>query len=203
MSEQYFAKKPTSESRPRTFQTEIVGVKCTFTTDQGVFSKNEFDDGTRILLEALPALSGRVLDLGCGWGAVGVTLGKKYPQAHFIMADINERAVTLSKLNMKENGVNNADVVESDAFSNVTGTFDFIITNPPIRAGKAVIYGMFDEAKKRLNPNGRLYIVIRKQQGAPSALKHLEETYPFAKVISREKGFWVIECTNEEREEKI
>lgn len=200
-TEQYFTSSPASESRPARFETEILGLKIGFTTDAGVFSKGEIDEGTRILLEALPGITGRALDLGCGWGAVGVTLSKKYPDAHFVMADVNERALALSRKNLADNGVKNAEVISSDAYESVSGTFDFIITNPPIRAGKAVIYGMFDGAKERLLPGGRLYIVIRKQQGAPSALKHLEEIYPTARMIAREKGFWVIECANEKTEE--
>lgn len=194
MSEQYFAKKPGCESRPVTFETECVGVRASFETDAGVFSKGELDEGTRVLLEALPPLHGRALDLGCGWGAMGVLLGKKYPDVSLLMADVNERAVALAAKNLARNGVKNARAVESDVYENVDGTFDFIVTNPPIRAGKAVIYSMFDGARDRLSPGGRLYVVIRKQQGAPSALRHMQELYASARVIAREKGFWVIEC---------
>ena len=162
MSEQYFAKKPGCESRPVAFETECVGVRASFETDAGVFSKGELDEGTRVLLEALPPLHGRALDLGAK--------------------------------NLARNGVKNARAVESDVYENVDGTFDFIVTNPPIRAGKAVIYSMFDGARDRLSPGGRLYVVIRKQQGAPSALRHMQELYASARVIAREKGFWVIEC---------
>ena len=200
MSEHYFSAAPTSASRPARFEAEILGMKIAFTTDAGVFSRGEIDEGTRILLEALPEISGRALDLGCGWGAVGVTLAKKYPDARLVMADVNERALELARKNLADNGVKNAEVLASDAFMNISGAFDFIITNPPIRAGKAVIYGMFDGAKPRLLPGGRLYIVIRKQQGAPSALKHLEGVYPGVRVIAREKGFWVIECENHQTE---
>lgn len=194
MSEQYFAKKPGCESRSVAFETECVGVRASFETDAGVFSKGELDEGTRVLLEALPPLHGRALDLGCGWGAVGVLLGKKYPDVSLLMADVNERAVALAAKNLARNGVKNARAVESDVYENVDGTFDFIVTNPPIRAGKAVIYSMFDGARDRLSPGGRLYVVIRKQQGAPSALRHMQELYASARVIAREKGFWVIEC---------
>lgn len=194
MSEQYFAKKPGCKSRPVAFETECVGVRASFETDAGVFSKGELDEGTRVLLEALPPLHGRALDLGCGWGAVGVLLGKKYPDVSLLMADVNERAVALAAKNLARNGVKNARAVESDVYENVDGTFDFIVTNPPIRAGKAVIYSMFDGARDRLSPGGRLYVVIRKQQGAPSALRHMQELYASARVIAREKGFWVIEC---------
>ena len=194
MSEQYFAKKPGCESRPVAFETECVGVRASFETDAGVFSKGELDEGTRVLLEALPPLHGRALDLGCGWGAVGVLLGKKYPDVSLLMADVNESAVALAAKNLARNGVKNARAVESDVYENVDGTFDFIVTNPPIRAGKAVIYSMFDGARDLLSPGGRLYVVIRKQQGAPSALRHMQELYASARVIAREKGFWVIEC---------
>ena len=194
MNEQYFTSKPTSESRPIRFSADILGVSCAFTTDAGVFSRGELDEGTRILLESLPEIHGRALDLGCGWGAVGVTLGKKYPSANFVLADVNERALELSRRNLRDNGVENAETALSDAFQSLSGTFDFIITNPPIRAGKAVIYGMFDRAKDFLASDGRLFIVIRKQQGAPSAVKHLEEIYASVQMIAREKGYWVIEC---------
>ena len=197
MNDQYFTASPASQSRPARFEAEILGMRLAFTTDAGVFSKGEIDEGTRILLEALPEVYGRVLDLGCGWGAVGVTLGKKYPAARFVMTDVNERALSLARKNLADNGVENAEALASDAFGSVSGAFNFIITNPPIRAGKAVIYGMFDGARSRLLPGGRLYVVIRKQQGAPSALKHLAEIYASARVIAREKGFWVIECGNE------
>lgn len=194
MSEQYFTAKPSSESRPCRFSVDILGISCAFTTDAGVFSRGELDEGTRILLEALPEIHGRALDLGCGWGAVGVALGKRYPNANLVMVDVNERALDLARRNLRENGVENAETARSDAFENVTGFFDFIITNPPIRAGKAVIYGMFDRARSFLSPNGSLFIVIRKQQGAPSAMKHLEEIYSSVQLIAREKGYWVIEC---------
>ena len=107
------------------------------------------------------------------------------------MTDVNARAAELSRRNLSANGVQ-AEVVQGDGFEHVAGTFDAIVTNPPIRAGKAVIYGLFDQAKERLAPGGALYIVIRKQQGAPSALKHLKEVYGDAEVIDRSSGFWVL-----------
>ena len=107
------------------------------------------------------------------------------------MTDINQRAVALARRNLKQNGVR-AEVVQGDGFAAVTGAFDAIITNPPIRAGKAVIYGLFAEARAYLKPGGALYVVIRKQQGAPSALKYLKETFGDAAIIDRGSGFHVI-----------
>ena len=194
MTEHYYSENPGVAHDEREVIFEVLDQSLRCTTDAGVFSKGELDEGTRVLLEALPPLHGRALDLGCGWGAVGVLLGKKYPDVSLLMADVNERAVALAAKNLARNGVKNARAVESDVYENVDGTFDFIVTNPPIRAGKAVIYSMFDGARDRLSPGGRLYVVIRKQQGAPSALRHMQELYASARVIAREKGFWVIEC---------
>ena len=110
MSEQYFTGKPTSESRPVDCEFEYRGHALRFTTDAGVFSKGELDNGTRILLKALPdEMQGRVLDLGCGWGPVGVSLGKTFPGLEIVMSDVNERALELSQNNAKRNGVDNAE----------------------------------------------------------------------------------------------
>ena len=194
MSDHYYTENPTSAHDERRFTLNLLGEELTFITDAGVFSRDGLDKGTQLLLEALPPLTGRVLDLGCGWGAVGVALGKKYPMLQIAMTDINSRAVELAKRNLAANGVR-AEVVQGDGFQSVTGDFDAVITNPPIRAGKAVVYGLFAEARDRLRPGGALYAVIRKQQGAPSALKYLREVYAEAEVIDRGAGFHVIRAT--------
>lgn len=194
MSEQYFSKNPTSAHNERAIELNALGVRARFVTDAGVFSRGEMDDGTRILLDALPPICGRALDLGCGWGAVGTILGAKYPHAQIIMSDVNARACELASANITRNGVKNARVIESDAFENIEGEFDFIISNPPIRAGKRVIYPMFISALERLSEGGRLYLVIRKQQGAQSAVNHIIGAGVDARVIAKEKGYWVIMC---------
>jgi len=191
MNDHYYSVNPASEHDIWRIGVEIFGFSLSFDTDAGVFSRDGLDVGTRVLLEALPELSGRVLDLGCGWGPVGVALLSKYPGLEVQMTDVNSRAVELSRRNLALNRVS-AEVVQGDAFENVTGKFSAVITNPPIRAGKAAIYGMFAAAREYLEPDGALYIVIRKQQGAPSALKYLREIYASAEVIEREAGFWVI-----------
>ena len=191
MNEHYYTQDPSSEHDERVVRLAALGNELTFTTDAGVFSRDGLDRGTEALLDALPALSGRVLDLGCGWGAVGVALGKKYPALDIVMTDINRRAVELARRNLAQNGVQ-AEVVQGDGFASVAGAFDAILTNPPIRAGKAVIYGLFASARQRLAPGGLLYVIIPKQQGAPSALKYLREIYAEAEVIDRNGGFHVI-----------
>lgn len=195
MADHYYTVNPNSAHDEWKISATIFGNELTFTTDAGVFSRDGLDRGTEIMLESLPELEGRILDLGCGWGPVGVSLGKKYPGLDIVMTDINQRAVDLSIRNLAVNGVTNAHVVQGDAFENVEGLFNAVITNPPIRAGKAVIYDMFDKAREYLIPGGSLYIVIRKQQGAPSALKYLSTIYDSAETIGRGSGFHVIRAT--------
>ena len=192
MNDHYFTVNPNSAHAVRRVKFAVLGNELTFDTDAGVFSRDGLDEGSRILMEALPELHGRVLDLGCGWGAVGVSIKKRWSDIDLVMTDVNQRAADLSKQNLALNGVT-AEVLQGDGFENVTGSFDFVITNPPIRAGKQAIYGMFAAARDRLCDGGKLYIVIRKQQGAPSALKYLREIFSEAEVVDREAGFWVIE----------
>ena len=194
MSEQYFTGKPTSESRPVDCEFEYRGHALRFTTDAGVFSKGELDNGTRILLKSMPEkMQGRVLDLGCGWGPVGVSLGKTFENVSIVMSDVNERALELAKGNASRNGVK-AEGILSDGLDQVEGVFDYIITNPPIRAGKQVIYRLFLQSRDQLSQTGELYIVIRKQQGAESAIKYLKTLFDQVDTIEKSGGFWIIRC---------
>ena len=192
MNDHYYSADPTSEHKYQTAEWTYRGHALRFTTDAGVFSKGEVDYGTQVLLKALPQeMNGRVLDLGCGWGAVGVSVGKAYPGCEIVMSDVNRRALELSEKNAKANGVA-VQIVESDGLENVPDSFDCIITNPPIRAGKQVIYKMFSDSADRLTEKGQLYLVIRKQQGAESALKYLKTVFNEVDTIEKSGGFWVI-----------
>lgn len=196
MNDHYFTENPASESHPVETSFEYRSCSLTFSTDSGVFSRGELDAGTRILLSALPSpLSGRVLDLGCGWGAVGVSVGAAYPACELVFSDVNLRALDLSRRNATRNGVNGT-FVQSDGFARLEGFFDFIITNPPIRAGKQTIYQMFADSASHLRSGGALFIVIRKQQGAPSAIKYLSTLFTTVNVIEKSGGYWVIRCEN-------
>ena len=193
MAEQYFAKQPSAESRPVEAEFTFRGHGLRFMTDSGVFSRGEVDEGSALLLNSLPELRGRVLDLGCGAGVIGISVARAWP-IELTMSDVNERALSLARGNLDRNGVSGT-VVESDGFSAIEGTFDTILTNPPIRAGKAVIYRLFAEAKEHLAVGGALYLVIRKQQGAESAKKYLETLFSAVTLIERKKGFWILKCT--------
>lgn len=195
MADHYFTASPQSEHKPVNFETSYRGHTLLFETDSGVFSRLELDRGTEVLLNALPAsIEGRVLDMGCGYGALGVSLAKANPGCKLTMADINERAVSLAAENAKRNGVA-SETLQSDGFTGLAGqTFDLIATNPPIRAGKQVIYRIFADGAKAISENGAMVIVIRKQQGAPSAKAYLETLFRRVEIIDRSGGFWVLWC---------
>ena len=195
MAKHYYSQNPNVEHDEQQVIFEVLGQQLRCTTDAGVFSRDGLDMGTRILLEAVPALQGRILDLGCGWGPVGTAIGKAFPETEILMTDVNERAAELARRNLDANGVKNARVVSSDAYASVDGQFSAILLNPPIRAGKQVIYAMFADARNYLEEGGALYIVIRKQQGAESAEKYLKTLYADVERIAREKGYWVLRCT--------
>ena len=194
MPEYYYTSTPTSAHEARSFRAVFAGRVLAFDTDAGVFSKQHVDPGSELLCSALPDdLSGDVLDMGCGWGAMTVLTLARFPKLNVTMADVNERALSLAVANVEKNHMQ-ARAVLSDGFERIEGMFDAVITNPPIRAGKAVIYKMFEDAKAHLKPGGMLVLVIRKQQGAPSALKFLKTLYRKAEVIARDGGYWIIRC---------
>ena len=196
MNDQYYTRCPQSESRPAPCAFNYRGCMLTFQTDAGVFSRGELDEGSRLLLEALPALSGDVLDLGCGWGPIGISVARANPGCRVTMADVNLRALQLCRDNARRNGVE-AVCLESDGMAALAGQrFDAVITNPPIRAGKQVIYRMFSDAAGALREGGALYLVIRKQQGAESCVRYLRTLYGQVERLNRSGGFWVIRAAS-------
>lgn len=195
MNDQYYTADPSSESRPVPCAFPYRGHGLSFMTDAGVFSKGELDVGSRLLLDALPTLQGDVLDIGCGWGAIGIAVAKANKQSRVTMLDVNRRALGLCQENCLRNGVT-AEILESDGMAAVLGRkFDAIITNPPIRAGKQVIYKMFADAATSLNAEGALYLVIRKQQGAESCVKYLKTLFNEVDKLDKSAGFWVLKAS--------
>ena len=190
---QYFTneKLPSNVKKTECF---VLGRKFIFLTDNGVFSKDGLDFGSRLLLDAIPLeeVGGKILDMGCGYGVFGIVLAK-VTKAHIDMVDVNLRALHLAKRNIVENNVDNIDVFESNVYENVPGKYSSIITNPPIRAGKKVVYEIVMKASKHLEKGGKLFLVIRKEQGAKSLIVDLEKVYN-VEVIVKKKGFYVIKC---------
>ena len=200
MNDHYYTRTPRSESKPVDCEYTYRGIPLSFRTDTGVFSKGEVDTGTHLLLEALPEeMSGEILDLGCGWGVIGISIAKKWPETNVTMADVNLRALDLSRENAKRNRAE-VTCTESDGMAALEGrTFDAVVTNPPIRAGKQVIYKMFADAANSLKPGGALYLVIRKQQGAESCVKYLQTIYASVEKLDKSGGFWVIRAMKNEK----
>ena len=194
MNDQYYTADPTSASKPVPCAFPYRGHGLNFMTDAGVFSKGELDVGSKLLLDALPAFTGDVLDIGCGWGAMGVAIARANKNANVTMVDVNRRALDLCRQNCERNHVT-AEVIESDGMAEVMGRkFDTIVTNPPIRAGKQVIYKMFADAAVSLKEGGALYLVIRKQQGAESCVKYLKTLFNEVEKLDKSAGFWVLKA---------
>ena len=190
----YYSNQPTTPSKQFMIDIPFRGKTYQFVSDDGVFSKKQFDFGSKVMVEAIiDQLSGKVLDLGCGYGPVGVLIGLHRP-VEVTMVDVNQRAVELAKANTLSHGVE-AVVLMSDGLKNVEQMFDFILFNPPIRAGKAVIYRLFEEAYQHLTVGGKLVIVIRKKQGGDSAKKKLESMFATVETIERSGGYHVLVAT--------
>jgi len=193
----YFDLDPSLASLERQVKFTLFNKEYTFYTDNGVFSKSRIDEGTYIFLKVLVPLqlTGRILDLGCGCGPIGLTILANSPSASAVLADINPRALALASKSSVLYGVNDrVTCLQSDIYEKIEGKFDSIVVNPPIRAGKAVTYNMYLGAKQYLIDGGSLYIVIRKKQGAESAFKYLETIFENVSVLHKEKGYWIIKA---------
>ena len=195
--EHYYTSDPASEHLYHRVTFDLKGQTLSFTTDSGVFSRDGVDFGTQLMIESLPPLSGTVLELGCGWGALSIPLALLNPTAAFTCVDVNRRALDLCVKNAADLGVK-ADIFEADGFASVEGTdYDAIITNPPIRAGKSVYYPWFEESWKRLKPGGLFACVAQKKQGAPSIKNELTRIFGNCEVIARDAGYWIITAVKE------
>ncbi len=190
----YFDKNPTSDSHENLIKVFINNTRFCFFTDNDVFSKKGLDFGTRTLLEAINIdnVHGKILDLGCGYGPIGIYLAHYNKDVD--MLDINMRAIELAKKNAELNKVD-VNVFQSDMYQNVNKKYDYIVSNPPIRVGKDILYKLLFDASNYLNADGHLIIVVNKNQGAKSLIKKLEEKY-LVNVITKNKGFFVIDCQN-------
>lgn len=193
--DQYFSNSPAAKSEPKRWSYTLKGISFTFTTDNGVFSKNEVDFGSSLLIEQFqpPSVTGALLDLGCGYGPIAIALAAVYPERSVIGVDVNQRALHLAEQNARQNQVDNVTFIESNILDNLPEqSFAAILTNPPIRAGKEIVHQMFEQAAHALLPNGELWVVIQKKQGAPSAQKKLAELFEEVEVVKRSKGYFIL-----------
>lgn len=195
MNDHYYSQKPTSDSRPSQFNVTIRSQHLTFHTDEGVFSKDKLDYGTSVLINQFnePDVQGDFLDVGCGYGPIGIVLAKLFNDRKVYMVDINERALSLAEKNALENNVTNVVISNSDHFEQLKGqTFAAIITNPPIRAGKQLVHKIVEESYHHLKNYGELWVVIQKKQGAPSLKAKINDTFGNAEIVKRDKGYYIL-----------
>lgn len=191
---QYFTNEKLP-SQVRKIKFDVLNNHFELLTDNGVFSKDGLDFGSRLLLESIPLdeVGAKVLDMGCGYGAIGIVVNKIL-SVDVDMVDVNLRALHLCERNIKENNCKSIKVFESDCYCNITEKYNTIITNPPIRAGKDIVYDIVMNAKEHLLEDGKLFLVIRKEQGAKSLIFDLKKIYNI-EILKKKKGFFVLKCT--------
>ena len=191
MTKMYFAENPDAKHDIHELKVELLGQQMTFLTDAGVFSKKMIDYGSRVLLSALEFNKEEtLLDVGCGYGTLGLTLAKAQG-LEVTLVDINQRALDLARKNADANQVS-ADIFQSNVYEHVTGQFHHIISNPPIRAGKQVVHEVISGSYDHLLADGDLTIVIQKKQGAPSAKAKMEEVFGNCETLKKDKGYYIL-----------
>ena len=196
MGKMYYAENPDAEHDIHDLRVQLLGEDFHFYTDAGVFSKKMIDYGSQALLSVLNFSAGQsLLDLGCGYGPLGISLAK-VQNLKVTMVDINQRALELAQKNAKRNGVE-VDTYQSNIYDQVKGQFDQIISNPPIRAGKQVVHDILEGAYDHLKPGGSLTTVIQKKQGAPSAKAKMAQVFGNVEVVKKDKGYYILRSIKE------
>lgn len=191
MSNHYYSQSPDVKHNRQVHEVFLRGFPFRFITDAGVFSKSGVDYGSQVLIDALELdAHAKVLDVGCGYGPIGLTSAKLAENGQVTMIDINERAVELSRENAKLNNISNVTILQSDLYEAVKHLkFNVIVTNPPIRAGKATVHQIFEEGYELLEEGGSMWVVIQKKQGAPSAKAKLESLFGDVDEVTKDKGY--------------
>lgn len=193
--EHYFTRRPTSPNRPRELSMDVRGAgRLRLWTDRGVFSYRRIDPGTRLLVESFqPGRARRVVDVGAGYGAVGLALALRFPELQVVLVEINERAVRLCEANIRANRLANARCLVADGLSALrSGSVGAVVTNPPVRAGRQLLLSWLEAAERVLEPGGSLWLVIRTRQGAASLFRWMEGRFYAADVVSRGGGYRVL-----------
>ena len=196
----YFSEVQDVKSSKKIINYEIKNEKFEFLTDNGVFSKTKVDFGTDVMLQTFlnenkKLENIRILDIGCGYGVVSVVLKKFFEKTKILSTDVNERALELTKENIqKNNRTDDFEVRKSFVFDNISESFDVILSNPPIRAGKQVIFEIYEKSFFHLNKNGEFYCVIQTKHGAKSTKKKLEELFGNCTTLVIEDGYRIFRC---------
>ena len=193
-TEHYFSTNPESKAKYGLIQTYLRGMPFELLTASSVFSRKRLDTGTRLLIETmqLPG-KGTVLDVGCGYGAVGIASARFNPGLHVIMTDVNARAVHLTQENIIRNGTTNAEVKLGHLYEPVEGLeFDVILSNPPVSAGLEIVAAIITKAPKVLSPKSSLQIVVRSKISGKTLPSVFQSAFGNCRVLSRQSGYRVL-----------
>ena len=199
MNHYYSKTQEDIESNPSYYQFNFKNESFKFKTDNGVFSKDYIDYGSFVMLKEFKPndIDLPILDMGSGYGPIGIVVSRLFKR-HVVMSEINERAYNLSLENIENNNAD-CECYNSDLFEKIEGMkFSSVITNPPIRAGKNVVYAIYDGAYKQLETNGELWVVIQKKQGAPSSKEHIENLFGNCEIVSRDRGYYILKATKKD-----
>lgn len=200
MTNHYYSENPMLDHKLEEWSFELRGKKFQFLTDSGVFSRNTVDFGSRVLIDAFEWESlptGRLLDVGCGYGPIGLSLAAVTGRT-VEMIDVNQRAVALAQENAKRNQIEQVDIHTSNIYETLTEKeYAAIISNPPIRAGKKVVHEILSGAHPLLVVGGTLTVVIQKKQGAPSAEKKMLDVFGNVEIVTKDKGYYILKSTKE------
>lgn len=188
----YYSEEQKSPLKLRKIKANLLGQELEFISGSGVFSSKKIDKGAEVLIKnCIVKKDGLVLDLGCGYGAIGIAIAKKFPLSQVILTDINKRAVKLAKTNLELNQIENAEALYSNKFEKIDQKFDVILLNPPQTAGKEVCFAMIQESEKFLNNGGSLQLVARHKKGGKGLEKKMEEVFGNVEQIAKKSGFRV------------
>lgn len=189
---QYFTNDKNVKSEDISFNYTYNGKELKFISNAGIFSKSRVDFGTNLLLNTIELKGNSILDLGCGYGIIGVAVASTNDKYNVLSVDINERAVNITNQNYKNNFIRNGKAIVNNIYQGFSEKFDMIITNPPIRAGKEVVYEMVLRGIDHLKKDGEIWVVIRKDKGGLSLFKKMQEIYKTVEIIKRKNGYIII-----------
>lgn len=192
MGEHYYTKQPSSREFIEEIKINIFGNELKFKTGSGVFSIGRLDKGTEVLLAYCHINENdRILDLGAGYGIVGIAIAKAHPQTEVLLTDVNQRAIKLARQNIRLNQIKNVSTVSGDCFEKINSKFNTILLNPPQVAGRKLCQKMIEESKEYLKQEGTLQIVARKNKGGETLAKKIKDIFGNVQVLGKKGGYWV------------